>query len=80
MTVTATSADGTASGTASVFRTTGVGTAANFAGTDTATQGNWQGVYGGDGYAIANSSQSIPAYATFVVQNAQTYTWASNTS
>ena len=80
VTVKATSADGTASNTATVYLTTGVGTAANFAGTDTSTQGNWEGVYGGDGYAIADGAQSIPSYATFTPQNGQLYEWASNTT
>ena len=44
--------------------------------TDTSTQGSWQGVYGGDGYSIATSAQSIPAYASFAVQNQSSWTWA----
>ena len=48
---------------------------------DSKTQGNWQGVYGADGYALANfTTQKTPAYATFAVQNEQNWTWASNTS
>jgi hypothetical protein len=52
----------------------------SFIASDAATQGNWQGAYGTDGYAIANDSQSIPAYATFTVQNQLNYTWAATTS
>jgi len=53
---------------------------AAFTGEDTATQGTWRGVYGLDGYAIANDSQSVPSYASFAVQNQANYTWAGNTS
>ena len=48
-----------------------------FVGTDSTTQGNWHGVYGTDGYSIPNESQSLPAYASFAVQNQNNYTWAS---
>ena len=58
---------------------TGASTA-KFAGTDTTTQGNWKGVYGSDGYVIANDSQKLPSYATFAVQNQTNYTWASGTT
>ena len=37
--------------------------AALFVTTDTATQGTWKGVYGAQGYAIANDATSYPAYA-----------------
>ena len=53
---------------------------AGFVGTDTATQGAWKGTYGGDGYAIANDSQSIPPYATFAISNQSSYTWVPVTS
>ena len=53
---------------------------AKFAGTDTTTQGNWKGLYGTDGYVIANDSQKIPSYATFAVENQTNYTWASGTT
>jgi pro-kumamolisin-like protein len=78
VTIKATSADGTASGTAKV--TLVATTSANFVAADTTTQGNWHGVYGLDGFSIANDSQSIPAYATFAVQNAFTYTWVPSTT
>ena len=81
VTVTATSAaSGTAFGTATVQLSTAAGAIASFTGFDTATQGNWKGVYGADGYSIANSSQSLPAYASaFAAQNQSNYTWASGT-
>ncbi len=56
------------------------GATANFAGLDTSTQGNWHGTYGAGGYAIANDSQSVPAYATFAVQSQSNWTWATGTS
>ena len=52
VTVTATSTDGTTSGNATVNLNTGA--VANFVGTDTTTEGNWHGVYGADGYSVAN--------------------------
>ena len=77
--VTATSnVDTTKSGNSTVNLTTAV--AAFVTPTDTTTQGNWIGKYGGDGYVIANGSQSIPPYATFAVQNQSNYTWAANTT
>jgi hypothetical protein len=53
---------------------------ANFVAADTNTQGSWHGVYGADGYSVANDSQSIPAYATFAVQNQSNYTWVASTT
>jgi len=48
--------------------------------TDATTQGAWSGVYGGEGYAIANGPMSLPGYAAVSVTQASTYTWASQTS
>jgi uncharacterized repeat protein (TIGR01451 family) len=53
---------------------------ANFVATDSTTQGNWHGVYGADGYSVANDSQSIPGYASLAVQNQHNYTWAPSTT
>jgi len=78
VTIKATSGDGTASGTASVNLSNGA--VANFTGSDTSTQGSWHGVYGADGYSLANDTQSLPGYASFAVQNQQNYTWASSTT
>jgi len=79
VTVTATNASNTNQfGTATINLTTAA--TANFVAYDTVTQGNWQGVYGADGYSIAQDSQSIPAYATFATQNGLGYTWTSSTS
>jgi len=49
---------------------------AGFVASDTTTQGNWQGVYGSDGYSLANNSLSIPPYATLAVQPQNGWTWA----
>jgi hypothetical protein len=56
------------------------GAVANFTGSDTSTQGSWHGVYGADGYSLANDTQSLPGYASFAVQSQQNYTWASSTT
>jgi len=78
VTIKATSADGTASGTTKINLLAPA--AASFVGTDTSTQGSWHGVYGADGYSVANDSQSVPSYATFAIQNQANYTWAASTT
>jgi hypothetical protein len=85
VTVKATSADGTASGTATVNLTgggtTGGGSAATFLSKDTTTEGSWQGKYGSDGYSLAGvTTQSIPAYASFSLQNQAEYTWVATST
>jgi hypothetical protein len=77
VTVKATSADGTASATATINFIVSV---VNFVGLDTSTRGNWHGVYGADGYSVANDTQSIPSYASFAVQNQSNWTWAASTT
>ena len=52
---------------------------AAFVKTDTTTQGSWKGVYGADGFVIANDSTSLPAYAS-ASTNAWGYTWNPSTS
>jgi hypothetical protein len=61
-----------------------LGPAAMFVKADTTTQGNWMGVYGADGYDLANGPQS-PAngqlsYGSYTVQNQSNWTWAASTS
>jgi len=52
-----------------------------FVALDTATQGNWQGKYGIDGYALANSVEQLPTYdPAFVVENQENITWATGTT
>ncbi|HEV3481366.1 MAG TPA: protease pro-enzyme activation domain-containing protein [Candidatus Acidoferrales bacterium] len=58
----------------------GGGAVANFISSDANTEGSWHGVYGADGYSVANDSQSIPSYASFAVQNQLNYTWAASTT
>ena len=49
---------------------------ATFAGTDATTKGAWPGVYGSQGYFIANGPSGSSPYATSNVSGALTYTWA----
>jgi IPT/TIG domain/Glucodextranase, domain B len=53
---------------------------ATFINSDTSTQGSWRGVYGGDGYSIANDSQSLPSYVSLGSQNQSNYTWTASTT
>jgi subtilisin family serine protease len=57
---------------------TGTGPTAHFVTLDATTQGTWRGVYGADGYTLANDASSLPAYAhvTFTGQSAWTWTAA----
>ena len=48
---------------------------ASFVAFDSVTEGNWSGVYGSDGYSLANVSQHLPGYASFSVQSQLNYTW-----
>ena len=52
---------------------------ATFTGLDATTQGNWTGVYGGDGYQIANDASTLPGYAAASLSGATAYTWAAAT-
>jgi len=45
---------------------------------DSTTQGNWQGVYGADGYFVADDSENMPTCATFDMQNQFNYVWDPN--
>jgi hypothetical protein len=60
--------------------TTTTTTAASFLSLDAATQGTWQGVYGGDGYALAGDATSLPAYAQVSLAGKDDWTWVSSTS
>ena len=56
--------------------TTNPGNTAKFARTDTMTQGTWKGVYGLDGYSVADATpSSIPGYAQFTPQNEAVWMW-----
>ena len=52
---------------------------AAFVKSDATTQGSWKGVYGADGYAVANDSTSQPSYGS-ASTTAWGYTWAPSTS
>jgi len=57
---------------------------AAFVSSDKTTQGNWMGVYGKDGYDVANGPE-VPAggalsYGTFAMQGQSNWTWAQSTS
>jgi hypothetical protein len=54
-------------------------TAATFVKTDTTTLGSWKGVYGSNGYTIANDSTSYPSFAQ-VTFNPSSTTWSSSTA
>lgn len=56
------------------------GNSATFLSKDTTTQGKWEGVYGADGYYLANGPTSLPAYASFTPQNQLNYTWIATTT
>ena len=49
-----------------------------------ATQGSWKGVYGADGFYLAqdpsSNNPSLPSYATVAVTGNSNYTWAASTS
>ena len=59
----------------------GGGTSAVFLNLDFTTQGSWKGVYGSEGYAIAQLSggTSLPAYAQWSVTSSN-YTWSASTT
>ncbi len=47
---------------------------------DTTTQGTWTGVYGADGYIIANDANSAPTYASVSFTGQSAWTWITPTS
>jgi hypothetical protein len=56
------------------------GASATFVGLDTTTQGGWRGIYGSDGWAIAEDTTSLPAYAEVTVGTPLAWTWEANTT
>ncbi len=58
----------------------GIAASATFLSLDLATAGNWAGIYGQDGYIIANDANNVPAYATVTSSGATPYTWASSST
>lgn len=53
---------------------------ASFAMSDTTTQGNWSGVYGADGFSIANSASVFPIYASGSELGRTIFTWQATTT
>jgi uncharacterized repeat protein (TIGR01451 family) len=51
----------------------------NFRPNGLTTQGSWKGIYGQDGYIIANDSNHAPAYASLTFGATPAYTWAAST-
>lgn len=63
-----------------VGQTTPAPASATFVQADNATSGNWQGVYGPDGYRIAQGASSLPAYAQVNLIGNLDYVWAGSTT
>ena len=53
-------------------------TVATFAGIDSTTRGNWTGIYGKEGFSLANDAAGYPRYAE-VVAPMEVATWAAST-
>ncbi len=66
--------------TTSCTITTSAGPTVGFQGFDLTTQGTWKGVYGKDGWIIANDSTSPPAYAVVVPSGAASWSWSPSTT
>jgi hypothetical protein len=56
------------------------GPSAQFLRKDALTQGIWRGVYGSDGYSIAQDGAALPPYAQVSLSGAGNWVWASSTS
>ena len=80
ITVTGTSGTLTSSATVTLAVQVVAPAAAAFVKYDTSTQGTWKGVYGSNGFAIANDSTNYPGYATVVLAGEGNYTWDSPTT
>ena len=80
ITVTGTSGTLTSSATVTLAVQVVAPAAAAFVKYDTSTQGTWKGVYGSNGFAIANDSTNYPGYATVVLAGEGDYTWDSPTT
>ncbi len=80
ITITGTSGGLSHHGMVTLVVTVSVPAAAVLVTTDTTTQGTWKGVYGADGYAIANHATSYPAYAQVTFSGQSNYTWAASTT
>jgi hypothetical protein len=57
-----------------------VGSSAVFVRADSTAQGTWLGVYGRQGYTLAQGTSSLPAYATVTLTGQAAWTWAASTA
>jgi hypothetical protein len=80
ITVTGTSGSLTNTATVTLAVQVVIPASAVFAKYDTTTQGTWKGVYGSNGWAIADDSTNYPAYATVALNGENNYVWASPTT
>jgi hypothetical protein len=80
ITITGSSGSLTHSTTVTAFVAVPVAAGASFSQADAQTQGTWKGVYGADGFSIANDVNSYPAYAQVALSGQQSTTWAASTS
>ena len=46
--------------------------------TDTTTQGTWKGVYGAEGYSLADDHTALPTYAQLTLNGQSSWTWSGN--
>ena len=81
VTITASVPWSSASAVVNLVPTVPIAGVATFVTMDSITQGNWSSAYGADGYSLANSVQSLPAYdPSLAVSNQHNWTWASSTA
>jgi hypothetical protein len=79
-TLTATASNGVTSHSLTVTPIVFIPGGAAFVSSDTKTQGTWKGVYGTQGFAIANDVTSYPGYAQVVLSGQTSATWAASTT
>ena len=80
ITITGTSGGLSHSTTATLVVTVSVPPAAVFVANDATTKGTWKGVYGGQGYAIANDATNYPVYAQVTFTGQSNFTWVNSTT
>ena len=80
ITITGTSGILSHSTTATLVVTVSAPAGAVFVSTDSTTKGTWKGVYGNQGYAIANDATNYPFYAQVSFAGQSDYTWAGSTT
>ena len=56
------------------------GNAAAYVGSDVATRGSWRGVYGAEGYVLAQGPTNPRAYRAVAVAGHSNFTWAASTA